>query len=54
MEVVRERVIELVRGKSLVGYHLPQKMSDVGILGVDIGGMPHYDVAKIFNAEESG
>ena len=29
-------------------------MSDVGILGVDIGGMPHYDVAKIFNAEESG
>lgn len=54
LEVVRSRVIELVRGKSLVGYHLPQKMGDLGLLSADIGGMPLYDVAKIFNAEESG
>jgi hypothetical protein len=54
LEVVRSRVIELVRGKSLVGYHLPQKMADLGLLSADIGGMPLYDVAKIFNAEESG
>ena len=54
LEAVRNRVIELVRGKSLVGYHLPQKMADLGLLTADIGGMPLYDVAKIFNAEESG
>jgi len=29
-------------------------MSDIGILGINLGGMPHYDIAKIFNAEESG
>jgi len=54
LETVSERVIDLVRGKSLVGYHLPQKMSDIGILDVDIGGKPHYDLAKIFNTVESG
>jgi len=29
-------------------------MSDLCLLSADIGGMPLYDVAKIFNAEESG
>ena len=31
-EVVRNRVLKLIDGKSLVAYHLPQKMSDLNIL----------------------
>jgi len=54
LEVVRQRVIDIVRGKSLVGYHLPQKMSDLNLLSADIGSKPLYDCAKIFNTEESG
>ena len=26
LDVVRERVFKIIRGKKLVGYHLPQKM----------------------------
>ena len=33
IEVVRERVTKIIRGKHLVGYHLPQKMTDFGLFG---------------------
>jgi len=29
---VRARVLELIKGKKVVGYHLPQKLADFGIL----------------------
>ena len=31
LDVVRERVFKIIRGKKLVGYHLPQKMADFGL-----------------------
>ena len=31
LEAVRERVFRIIRGKKLVGYHLPQKMADFGL-----------------------
>ncbi len=36
-ENVKARILSLVHGKSLIGYHLPQKMSDVGLLNANIG-----------------
>ena len=33
IDVVRERVLSLIKGKKLVGYHLPQKIADLGLLG---------------------
>ena len=33
IEAVRDRVLTLIRGKKLVGYHLPQKIADLGLLG---------------------
>jgi len=50
-EAVRERVLKLIEGRSLVAYHLPQKMSDLGILKEKQGDQPLYDVAKIFNCD---
>jgi len=32
LESVRARVLELIKGKKIVGYHLPQKLADFGIL----------------------
>lgn len=32
IDTVRARVLELIKGKKLVGYHLPQKLADFGIL----------------------
>lgn len=32
IEIVRERVLDLIKGKKVVGYHLPQKLADFGIL----------------------
>ena len=29
---MRARVLELIKGKKVVGYHLPQKLADFGIL----------------------
>lgn len=29
---VRARVLDLIKGKKVVGYHLPQKLADFGIL----------------------
>lgn len=34
---VKQRVLSLIQGKSLVAYHLAQKMSDLGLLTADIG-----------------
>lgn len=48
---VKRRVLQLIEGKSLVAYHLPQKMSDLGILSQKFGELPLYDVAKIFNCD---
>ena len=31
LDVVRQRVLRIIRGKKLVGYHLPQKMADFGL-----------------------
>ena len=31
--MVRERVFKIIRGKKLVGYHLPQKIADLGLMG---------------------
>ena len=31
IDVVRERVFRIIKGKKLVGYHLPQKMADFGL-----------------------
>jgi len=28
--VVRDRILRIIKGKHLVGYHLPQKMADFG------------------------
>ena len=36
IEKVRERVFKIIRGKKLVGYHLPQKMVDFGLLEAGI------------------
>ena len=33
IDVVRERVLTLIKGKKLIGYHLPQKIADLGLLG---------------------
>ncbi len=32
IDIVRERVLDLIKGKKVVGYHLPQKLADFGIL----------------------
>jgi len=32
IETVRARVLDLIKGKKVVGYHLPQKLADFGIL----------------------
>jgi len=60
---VREYVATLIRGKQLIGYHLPQKMADFGLLnsvagGSMLDGRAHiwekaFDIAKIFNATDS-
>ena len=34
IESVRKRVLSLVSGKKLVGYHLPQRLADFGILKI--------------------
>lgn len=31
IEIVRERVFHIIRGKKLVGYHLSQKMAEFGL-----------------------
>jgi len=51
---VKERILSLIQGKSIVGYHLPQKMSDLGLLNAQIGDKPLYDCAKLFNSSEAG
>ena len=33
--MVRERVLRIIKGKKLVGYHLPQKMADFGMYSID-------------------
>ena len=35
IDVVRERVFKIIKGKKLVGYHLPQKMADFGLFDHD-------------------
>ena len=35
LSVVRERVLKMIRGKHLIGYHLPQKMVDFGLFDID-------------------
>ena len=32
IDVVRRRVREIIKGKKLIGYHLPQKIQDFGLL----------------------
>jgi hypothetical protein len=32
IEAVRERFLAIIKGKTLVGYHLPQKIADFGLL----------------------
>ncbi len=32
IDKVRQRVLQLIKGKKVVGYHLPQKLADFGIL----------------------
>ena len=32
VDVVRERVLSLIKGKKVVGYHLPQKIADLGLM----------------------
>lgn len=53
---------ELIKGKHLVGYHLPQKMADFGLLdsfkASDSTQIPvvwdkAFDIAKIFNPKGS-
>ena len=39
IEAVRERVLSLIKGKKLVGYHLPQKIADLGLLN-DLSEQP--------------
>lgn len=51
-DVVKKRLLHLIKGKSLVAYHLPQKMSDLGLLTAKFGDLPLYDVAKIFNCDK--
>jgi len=51
---VKARILSLIQGKSIVGYHLPQKMSDLGLLNAQIGDKPLYDCAKLFNSSEAG
>jgi len=36
LDVVRERVLRIVKGKKLVGYHLPQKMADFGLFDGEV------------------
>lgn len=50
-DIVKRRVLKLINGKSLVAYHLPQKMSDLGLLKDHKGDQPLYDVAKMFNCD---
>lgn len=51
-DTVKARIMNLVDGKSIVAYHLPQKMSDLGMLNAAIGNKPLYDVAKLFNSAD--
>ena len=39
---VRERVFKIIRGKKLVGYHLPQKMVDFGLLESGVAPETHF------------
>ena len=39
IEAVRERVLSIIKGKKLVGYHLPQKIADLGLLS-DLSEQP--------------
>lgn len=65
LELIRTKVLELIKGKKVVGYHLPQKMTELDMLGIPrdenrIQGAAElamsqvcseaYDIAKIFNA----
>jgi len=36
LDVVKERVLRIVKGKKLVGYHLPQKMADFGLFDGEV------------------
>lgn len=44
IEAVRDRVLTLIKGKKLVGYHLPQKIADLGLLG-DMSEQPSVEKA---------
>lgn len=48
-EQVKQRILELTKGKCLIAYHLPQKVGDLQLTTEDIGSAGHIDVAKIFN-----
>ena len=48
IDAVRDRVLTLIKGKKLVGYHLPQKIADLGLLG-DMSEQPM--VEKVEKAE---
>jgi hypothetical protein len=41
----------MIKGKSLVAYHLPQKLADLGLLSSELGDKPMYDCAKIFKQQ---
>ena len=59
IEVIREYVVHLIAGKQIIGYHLPQKMADFGLLDLTVGSNEKrtwgecFDVAKIFNANNA-
>ena len=66
IEIVREYVVHLISGKQVIGYHLPQKMADFGLLDLivskeGVGSATKvkrawgecFDVAKIFNANNA-
>jgi hypothetical protein len=57
VEFVREQVLTLIKGKHLIGYQLPKKMGDFGLLDYLKEGSEEqtpwdkaYDIAKIFNS----
>ena len=52
-------MVHLIAGKQIIGYHLPQKMADFGLLDLTVGSNEKrtwgecFDVAKIFNANNA-
>ena len=55
LSLIKELITDMIMDKKVVGYHLPNKLNDIGIMkefpknGLMITNM--FDIAKIFNRD---